>query len=101
MNEDTFWQLLADHTPPAPDPEAELLADALTEHLARSPLHRIEGFAGQLSRALYRLDHREFGRAESLLHVPDRAYERVTGEEWPRDTRYSFESYSNLAGWAE
>ena len=38
--------------------------------------------------------------AESLLYAPDRAYERVTGEEWGRDTRYSFESYSNAEGWA-
>ncbi|MFD0279520.1 DUF4240 domain-containing protein [Kitasatospora sp. NPDC127111] len=38
--------------------------------------------------------------AESLLYAPDRAYERITGEEWGRDTRYSFESYSNTEGWA-
>ena len=36
--------------------------------------------------------------AEALLHVPDRAYEQLTGEEWTRDTRYSYESYSNTAG---
>ncbi|MFI5527675.1 DUF4240 domain-containing protein [Kitasatospora sp. NPDC051853] len=144
MDEDTFWQLIADCTPPGPDTDhdAELLADILTEQLARSPVDRVEGFAEQLSWALYRLDRREYGRelsgdaflytraavvaagrqvfervlhdpgafapfadgyvwAESLLYVPDRAYERVTGEEWTRDTRYSFESYSNLAGWAE
>lgn len=38
--------------------------------------------------------------AESLLYVPDRAYEHITGEEWDRSTRYSYESYSNAAGWA-
>ncbi len=38
--------------------------------------------------------------AESLLYTPDHAYERVTGEEWDRDTRYSYESYSNTWGWA-
>ncbi|MEU6005416.1 DUF4240 domain-containing protein [Streptomyces sp. NPDC047453] len=40
-------------------------------------------------------------RAESLLHVPDEDYRRVTGEEWDRGTRYSHESYSNSAGWAD
>lgn len=39
--------------------------------------------------------------AESLLYVPDRAYGNVTGEEWQRDTRYCYESYSNREGWAE
>ncbi|WP_433177225.1 DUF4240 domain-containing protein [Actinoallomurus sp. CA-150999] len=39
--------------------------------------------------------------AESLLYVPDRAYEHITGEEWGRSTRYSYESYSNAAGWAD
>ncbi|MCX5397134.1 DUF4240 domain-containing protein [Streptomyces sp. NBC_00102] len=38
--------------------------------------------------------------AESLLYTPDRAYRRLTGEEWDRRTRYSFESYSNTDGWA-
>ncbi len=38
--------------------------------------------------------------AESLLYVPDRAYEHIAGEEWDRSTRYSYESYSNAAGWA-
>ncbi|GAA4308420.1 hypothetical protein BJY14_003886 [Actinomadura luteofluorescens] len=38
--------------------------------------------------------------AESLLYVPDRAYAHLTGEEWDRSTRYSYESYSNTAGWA-
>jgi hypothetical protein len=36
---------------------------------------------------------------ESLLYVPDRAYQLITGEEWERNTRYSYESYSNAAGW--
>ncbi|WP_448316660.1 DUF4240 domain-containing protein [Streptomyces sp. CO7] len=39
--------------------------------------------------------------AEALLYVPDDAYEHLTGEEWDRRTRYSFESYSNTAGWAD
>ncbi|MER5918176.1 DUF4240 domain-containing protein [Streptomyces sp. NPDC001982] len=39
--------------------------------------------------------------AESLLYVPDEAYRRLTGEEWDRNTRYSYESYSNIAGWAD
>ncbi|GAA4887786.1 hypothetical protein GCM10023237_01210 [Streptomyces coeruleoprunus] len=37
--------------------------------------------------------------AEALLCVPDNAYEHLTGEEWDRGTRYSYESYSNAAGW--
>jgi hypothetical protein len=36
---------------------------------------------------------------ESLLYVPDRAYELATGEEWDRSTRYCFETFSNLDGW--
>lgn len=43
----------------------------------------------------------EFISAESLLYVPDTAYEHITGEEWHRNTRYSYESYSNTAGWAD
>ncbi|MFJ8982999.1 DUF4240 domain-containing protein [Streptomyces sp. NPDC102282] len=39
--------------------------------------------------------------AEPLLYTPDRAYERITGEEWDRDTRYSYESCSNTEGWAD
>ncbi|MFB6959081.1 DUF4240 domain-containing protein [Streptomyces sp. NPDC056309] len=39
--------------------------------------------------------------AERLLHVPDEAYRRVTGEEWDRGTRHSCESCSNSAGWAD
>ncbi|RSS64668.1 hypothetical protein EF912_02055 [Streptomyces sp. WAC07061] len=38
--------------------------------------------------------------AESLLCAMDRAYERITGEECDRDTRYSYESGSNTEGWA-
>ncbi|MFC8918057.1 DUF4240 domain-containing protein [Streptomyces sp. NPDC057116] len=37
--------------------------------------------------------------AEALLCVADNAYEQLTGEEWDRGTRYSYESYSNTAGW--
>lgn len=75
-------------------------------------------FAEQLSWALYRLDRREFGErqsgdparfepyatglvwAESLLYGPDAAYAHLTGRPWARDTRYSYESFSNAAGWA-
>lgn len=39
--------------------------------------------------------------AEGLLYAPDHAYERITGEKWDRNTRYSYESYSNTAGWAD
>ncbi|WP_330455636.1 DUF4240 domain-containing protein [Streptomyces sp. NBC_00820] len=39
--------------------------------------------------------------AEPLLYAPDRAYERITGEEWDRDTRYSYESCANTEGWAD
>ncbi|MFD8794521.1 DUF4240 domain-containing protein [Streptomyces vinaceus] len=39
--------------------------------------------------------------AERLLYTPDQAYERITGEEWDRDTRYSYESGSNTVGWAD
>ncbi|MEU1198648.1 DUF4240 domain-containing protein [Streptomyces sp. NPDC005813] len=39
--------------------------------------------------------------AEALLHVPDNAYKHLTGDEWDRSTRYSYESYSNAAGWTE
>ncbi|WP_432173949.1 DUF4240 domain-containing protein [Streptomyces sp. Tue6028] len=39
--------------------------------------------------------------AESLLYTPDQAYKRITGEEWNRDTRYSYESFSNTEGWAD
>lgn len=37
--------------------------------------------------------------AEPLRYVPDRAYEALTGREWDRGTRCSYESYANLAGW--
>ncbi|MFD8723992.1 DUF4240 domain-containing protein [Streptomyces sp. NPDC059629] len=43
---------------------------------------------------------RDLTWAENLLYVPDMAYRRITGEEWDRSTRYSYESYSNAAGWA-
>ncbi|WP_236064687.1 DUF4240 domain-containing protein [Streptomyces poriferorum] len=142
MNEDAFWQLIEDCRPMEPDPDADLLADTLTERLAQSPLSLTIGFAEQLSWALYRLDRKEYGHdlggdaflyaraavvaagrtefdsvledsaafapyatdliwAESLLYTPDRAYRRITGEEWDRDTRYSYESYSNTEGWAD
>ncbi|WP_374772045.1 DUF4240 domain-containing protein [Streptomyces sp. NBC_01310] len=39
--------------------------------------------------------------AESLLYTPDRAYRSITGKEWDRDTRYSYESCSNTEGWAD
>ena len=37
--------------------------------------------------------------AEPLLYVPDLAYERITGREWDRETRYSYETGSNAEGW--
>ncbi|MFD4523917.1 DUF4240 domain-containing protein [Streptomyces sp. NPDC058470] len=141
MNEDTFWQLIEECRPAGPDPDAEQLAVALTEHLAQSPVYVVTGFAEQLSWMLYRLDRKELGQnlssdaflytrsavvaagrttfesvlqdpaafapfatdliwAESLLYAPDHAYERITGEEWDRNTRYSYESHINTAGWA-
>ncbi|MFJ2240991.1 hypothetical protein [Streptomyces sp. NPDC087859] len=39
--------------------------------------------------------------AEPLLYTPDRAYQRITGKEWDRGTRYSYESCSNTEGWAD
>ncbi|MHB9847778.1 DUF4240 domain-containing protein [Streptomyces krungchingensis] len=38
---------------------------------------------------------------ESLLYVPDQAYELATGKEWDRSTRYCFETFSNRAGWPD
>lgn len=142
MDEDAFWQLIEDCRPAGPDPDADLLADTLTERLARSPLPLVTGFAERLSWALYRLDRKEYGHdlgadaflytraavvaagrtafdsvlkdpaaftpyatdlvwAESLLYTPDRAYRRITGQEWDRNTRYSYESYSNTGGWTD
>ncbi|WP_266289378.1 DUF4240 domain-containing protein [Kitasatospora sp. NBC_01287] len=43
----------------------------------------------------------DFIWAEPLLYVPDTAYEGLSGHEWDRDTRYSYESYSNSEGWAD
>lgn len=142
MNEDAFWQLIEDCKPAEPDPEAELLAAALSERLAQCPLSRVIGFAEHLSWALYRLDRKEYGHdlgadaflytraavvaagrtefdsvlqdlsaftpyardliwAEPLLYTPDLAYQRITGKEWDRETRYSYESCSNTQGWAD
>ncbi|WP_427168435.1 DUF4240 domain-containing protein [Streptomyces sp. C1-1] len=142
MDENTFWQLIDDCTPSTSDPDAELLATALTNRLSAGTLATVSGFAEQLSWALYRLDRKEFGHdlssdgflytraavvaagretyeavlrdpqlfapyaedliwAESLLYVPDQAFRRITGKEWDRSTRYSYESYSNTAGWAD
>lgn len=141
MTEDDFWRLIEDCRPTAPDPEAELLAPALTSRLAAGSVSAVTGFAEQLSWALYRLDRREYGGelsgdaflytraavvaagrrefegvlatparfrsyaaefvwAEPLLYVPDEAYRLLTGEEWDRSTRHSYESYSNAEGWA-
>ncbi|MFI8342094.1 DUF4240 domain-containing protein [Streptomyces sp. NPDC085639] len=61
MNEDAFWQLIKDCRPTEPDPDAELLAAAVTERLVRSPLSLVIGFAEQLAWALYRLDRKEYG----------------------------------------
>ncbi|WP_052848225.1 hypothetical protein [Streptomyces avicenniae] len=37
--------------------------------------------------------------AEALLYVPDNAYRHLTGDEWDRGTRHSYESRSHQAGW--
>ncbi|MDV5142862.1 DUF4240 domain-containing protein [Streptomyces sp. SBC-4] len=39
--------------------------------------------------------------AEALLYVPDNAYKHLTGDEWDRRTRYSYESYSNTDAWTD
>ncbi|WP_030275834.1 DUF4240 domain-containing protein [Streptomyces sp. NRRL B-24484] len=39
--------------------------------------------------------------AEPLLYVPDRVYRALTGREWDRSTRYSYESSSHRAGWED
>jgi hypothetical protein len=39
--------------------------------------------------------------AEPLLYTPDRAYKRITGKQWDRETRYSYESCSNTESWAD
>ncbi len=142
MNEDAFWQLIEDCRPTEDNPDAVLLAAALTERLAQSSVSLVIGFAEQLSWALYRLDRKEYGHdlsddaflytraavvaagrtvfdsvlqdpavftpyatdlvwAEPILYAPDQAYRRITGEEWDRDTRYSYESCSNTEGWAD
>ncbi|MEV7616883.1 DUF4240 domain-containing protein [Streptomyces sp. NPDC089799] len=141
MDENAFWDLLEDCRPAGPDPDADLLAAALTVALSTGPLHRVVAFAEWLSWLLYRLDRREYGRglpgdvflhircavvaagraayesvladpaefapyaegparAEDLLYVPDQAYEHLTGEQWPRATRYSYESFTNREGWS-
>ncbi|THA80326.1 DUF4240 domain-containing protein [Streptomyces sp. A0592] len=38
---------------------------------------------------------------EELLYVHEEAFERVTGAEWDRLTRYDYESCSNKDGWPE
>ncbi|MFE7135260.1 DUF4240 domain-containing protein [Streptomyces sp. NPDC057638] len=140
MDENTFWRLIDDCTPPTPDPEGEELAVALTARLSAGPLEDVIGFAEQLAWMLYQLDRRALGEdlsgdgflytraavvaagrdthaavlrdprlftpyardliwAESLLYVPDEAYRRITGEEWDRTTRYSYETCSNTEAW--
>lgn len=72
MTEDEFWALLETCRPSAPDPEADHLAPALTDHLAEGPVPAVTGFAEQLSQALYRLDRREFGEelsADEFLYT--------------------------------
>lgn len=39
--------------------------------------------------------------AEALLYVPDNACKHLTGDEWVRSARYSYDSYSNTARWTE
>ncbi|MFJ4190867.1 DUF4240 domain-containing protein [Kitasatospora sp. NPDC089509] len=50
--------------------------------------------------ALFRRYARDLIWAEPLLYVPDRAYESLTGRDWDRSTRFSYESFSNSEGWA-
>lgn len=143
MDEDTFWQFIADCSSPDDDPDAVELAEALTARLTAGPVETVIGFAEQLAWALYRLDRQEYagdedyisadgflyaraavvagGRevydrvlrdpalfapyndeliwAEPLLYAPNDAYQNLTGEEWSRETRYSYESFSNQEGW--
>ncbi|WP_377268668.1 DUF4240 domain-containing protein [Peterkaempfera sp. SMS 1(5)a] len=40
-------------------------------------------------------------QCESLLYVHEEAFEQVTGTEWDRLTRYSYESCSNTDDWPE
>ncbi|MDT7845882.1 DUF4240 domain-containing protein [Streptomyces justiciae] len=81
MNENTFWELIAECTPQTPAPDAEQLAATLTARLSDGPVTMVTGFAEQLSWALYRLDREEY-------------------EEWQRETHYSYETGSNAEGWA-
>jgi hypothetical protein len=37
--------------------------------------------------------------ARGLLYVPNKAYKHLTGDEGDRNTRYSYESCSDTAGW--
>jgi hypothetical protein len=149
MDDDTFWQLIAECTPADDDPDAVELAEALTERLTAESVETVIGFAEQLAWVLYRLDRREYAEAgggdyvyvsadgflyaraavvaggrevydqvlqdptlfapyndeliwaEPLLTVPDVAYQNLTGEEWNRETRYSYESFSNHDGWLD
>ena len=96
VDEESFWRLIEDCTPDDPDAGAHGLAVALTETLNRGPVHRVVGFAEQLSW----FDQFTSTGAEDLLYVPDQAYLHLTGEEWDRRTRYSYESRSNRDGWA-
>ncbi|MFF2079299.1 DUF4240 domain-containing protein [Kitasatospora sp. NPDC058162] len=61
MDEDAFWQLIAECRPPGPDPDAERLAAEVEARLADAPLSAVIGFAEQLATALHRLDRREYG----------------------------------------
>ncbi|MGW4890869.1 hypothetical protein ACWEQL_01165 [Kitasatospora sp. NPDC004240] len=40
-------------------------------------------------------------QCEKLLYVHVAAYERVTGTEWRRLTRYDYESYTDRDGWPD
>lgn len=105
MTEDEFWALLETCRPSAPDPEADHLAPALTDRLAAGPVPAVTGFAEQLSRALYRLDRREFGEdlsADAFLYTraavvaAGRAeYERVLADP------ARFRRYATEYVWAE
>ncbi|MFB7781751.1 hypothetical protein ACFC1D_03405 [Streptomyces vinaceus] len=93
MNEDAFWQLNEDCRPPECDPDAELLA-ALSDDAFLCTCAAVVA-AGRTEFDSVLQDPTAFTPyatdliwAERLLHTPDRAYKRITGEEWDRDTRY-------------
>jgi hypothetical protein len=90
-NEDPFWQLIEDSGPTGPGPDAEQLAVQSSPPAVPHSTASFRAFVPYATNHVW---------AQSLLCTPDRAYKRVTGEEWDRNTRCSCESYPNIAGWA-